>query len=115
MCSVVFAPPPQSTLQGPTDDHECDRDPEQEDDHVQHNRRVHASALGRVSCTVREWSCVTVGFGASFLVGGKNDPAEEIEDRQGDGDNNGGGLGGRVVDDPWHQVALAPADEERGE
>lgn len=114
MRPIILAPPPESTFQGPTDDHECDGNPEQEDDHVQHNRRVHASALDRVSCTVRERSCVTVGFGA-LLIGGKSDPAEEIENRQDNGDNNGGGLGDRVVDDPWHQVALAPADEERAE
>lgn len=113
ICTVVLAPPPQPTLDRATDNDDRDGDPQEKDNHAKHNRYVDAATLSGITCLVREGASFAVGLGTGFLVRGKDDPAEKVEYREDDRDEDGGCLGCRVVDDAGQQCPLALADEER--
>lgn len=97
--TIVLAPPPQPTFDCATDNDDRDWDPEEKDNHPEHNRHVDAAALSDIPGLAREGPCFAVGLGAGVLVGGQDDPAEKVEYREDDRDEDGGGLGRWVVDD----------------
>lgn len=98
--AIVLSPPPQPTLNGAADNDYRDRDPKQEHDRVRCNGNIDTTTLGGISWLRGQGTFLTIGLCPCFFVGRQNDPAEEIEDGQDHGNQDGGCLCPWVIDDP---------------